>query len=64
MAYVSQAFEGANDGVLEIMNWSNHAVSFNGNTDELRIQKSNLFGAAPNVGLTDTIDVPTKAYSA
>lgn len=31
----------------------------NGNMDECRIQKSNVFGASPNVGLTDTITVPT-----
>jgi len=31
--------------------------------DELRIQKSNYFNASPNVGLTDTITVPTEEYS-
>ncbi|MCK4579386.1 MAG: LamG domain-containing protein [Candidatus Marinimicrobia bacterium] len=36
---------------------------FNGNMDEPRIQKSNYFGAVPVVGLTDTITVPTAAYS-
>ncbi|GAG16028.1 unnamed protein product, partial [marine sediment metagenome] len=34
-----------------------------GNADELRLGDSNLFNAAPNIGKTDTIDVPTKAYS-
>ena len=35
----------------------------NGQIDELRIQHSNYFGSAPVVGLTDTITVPTEAYS-
>ena len=30
--------------------------------DEVRIQKSNGFDAAPNAGLTDTIRVPTAPY--
>lgn len=38
-------------------------LSFTGNIDELRYQKSNYFEASPNVGLTDTITVPTEAYS-
>lgn len=37
---------------------------FDGNMDEIRIQKSNYFNASPNVGLTDTITVPTAEYSA
>lgn len=35
----------------------------NGHMDEKRIQHSNVFGAAPVVGLTDTIDVPTEAHT-
>lgn len=31
--------------------------------EELRIQKSNYFGASPDAGLTDSIIVPTTAYS-
>lgn len=34
-----------------------------GKIDELRIQHSNIFGAAPNVGETDTITVPTDEYA-
>jgi hypothetical protein len=34
-----------------------------GNIEELRFQKSNYFNANPVVGLTDTIVVPTEAYS-
>lgn len=36
---------------------------FDGHMDEIRIQKSNYFNATPVVGLTDTITVPTGAYS-
>ena len=34
-----------------------------GGIDEARVQNSNYFLAAPNVGLTDTITVPTSEYS-
>jgi len=34
-----------------------------GNMDEIRIDNSNLFLASPNAGLTDTITVPSSAYS-
>ena len=34
-----------------------------GRMDEIRIQHSNYFNASPNVGVTDTITVPTSAYS-
>ena len=37
---------------------------FDGSIDEPRIQHSNYFNAAPNVGLTDTITVPIAEYSA
>jgi len=36
---------------------------FEGHMDEIRIQKSNYFSASPNSGKTDTITVPTVAYS-
>ena len=64
VAYASDATENTFSGVLGIMANIVGNSAVNGYGDELRIQKSNLFGAAPNVGLTDTIDVPTKAYSA
>jgi len=35
---------------------------FDGHLDEIRIVKSNPFGAAPVVGLTDKIIVPTRPY--
>jgi hypothetical protein len=30
--------------------------------DEIRISPSNVFGASPNSGKTDTIEVPTGEY--
>ena len=36
---------------------------YDGSIDELRIMKGNPFGAAPDNGLTDTITVPTAAYT-
>jgi hypothetical protein len=36
---------------------------FDGHIDEFKFQHSNSFSAAPNVGLTDTITVPTAEYS-
>jgi len=37
---------------------------FDGNMAHARVQASNIFGASPVVGLTDTITVPTGPYSA
>jgi len=36
---------------------------FTGWMDEIRIQNDNYFEASPNVGLTDTITVPTEEYN-
>jgi len=53
-------------GTLDTVFWlgaylgNNHF--FDGNIDEVRLQNSNYFLANPNVGLTDTIDVPTEQY--
>lgn len=49
---------------LSIGNNGNSGQWFNGNMDEIRIQQSNYFNASPNVGLSDTIIVPTEAYTA
>jgi len=48
-------------GSLHIGQGSNDFF-FDGRFDEPRVQKSNIFSASPNVGLTDTITVPTGAY--
>lgn len=39
------------------------ANSFNGYMAHVRVQHSNIFGASPNSGLTNTITVPTAPYS-
>jgi len=41
----------------------NGSSYFDGHIDEFRMQQSNIFGASPVVGLTDTITVPTSEYS-
>jgi len=40
------------------------ATYFDGYMDDIRITNSNAFSAAPNVGTTDTITVPTAAHTA
>lgn len=50
-------------GILYIGAWVSLSRYFYGHMDELRIAHSNAFNAAPNVELSDTIIVPTKAYS-
>lgn len=37
---------------------------FGGSIDEIRIEQDNIFSVAPNSGKTDTITVPTGAYTA
>ena len=46
-------------GVREIDGWG----AFPGNVDEIRMYVGNPFGAAPVVGLTDTITVPTAQHT-
>ena len=46
-------------GVREIDGWG----AFPGNVDEIRMYVGNPFGAAPVVGLTDTITVPTSQHT-
>jgi hypothetical protein len=60
-AYLSDADTDTFAGVLRIgaLNASNY---LDGYVDEIHITDDNYFGAAPNVGLTDTITVPTGPY--
>lgn len=51
-------------GALEIGARAAGTLAFDGWMDEVRIQHSNYFNASPNVGLTDTINIPTQAYFA
>ena len=64
VAYASDASTHSTSSILAIGADIWGGTSLEGYIDELRIQKSNIFDAAPNVGKTDTITVPTKAYSA
>jgi len=48
---------------LRIGSLTSFTEFFGGNLDEVRIQKSNIFGANPNVGITDTIIVPTEEFT-
>lgn len=43
--------------------WNGTSVEFEGSMDEVMITNSNYFNASPVPGLTDTITVPTEAYS-
>lgn len=51
------------DGNLYIGQRGSAESYFRGNFDHIRIIKSNIFNAAPVVGLTDTIVEPTENYS-
>lgn len=49
-------------GALEIGRHGDGTAHFDGHIDEIRIQHSNIFGAAPNATPDDTITVPTRQY--
>jgi hypothetical protein len=61
-SYTSDASEDSYASILRIGSETLGPRYLNGHLDEFRIQKSNYFGAAPVVGLTDTITVPTAEY--
>ena len=61
VAYTDDSSNDVIDGPLCI--GADPANFFDGNIDEVRIMNYNFFGANPDVGLTDTIVVPTAAYS-
>lgn len=50
-------------GTLQIGNNNGAGAQLKGWIDEIHIQHSNFFNANPNSGKTDTIDIPTGAYS-
>ena len=60
--YVQMSTTGNLSGNLYIGGDQNGG-QFDGWLDEIRIQHSNIFSAAPNSGKTDTITVPTLPYS-
>jgi len=65
ISYDSSAISAVFDASLYIGQRGDGAVAqfVSGNMDEIRIQKSNIFLANPNVSLTDTITVPTAAHA-
>ena len=63
VAYASHSGNQSIAGNLYIGQKGDSTLYFNGWMDEIRIQKSNYFNASPNVGITDTITVPTSAYN-
>ena len=63
VAYTNDTSMDTFAGNLYIGTWGGGGYSVNGYMDEIRIQHSNYFEAAPVVGLTDTITVPTKEYA-
>ena len=63
VAYVNDASTDTYAGTLYMGANRGSNSFFDGNMDEVRVQKENWFSAAPNVGLTDTITVPTGPYT-
>lgn len=61
--YVQDSSTDTFTGSLIIGMHGTAANYFDGHLDEIRIIKSNAFTAAPNVGKTDTITVPTSAHA-
>lgn len=63
VVYVQDSDTDVFAGVLYLGQNGLGNLYFDGYMDEIRIQKANFFSASPNVGLTDTITVPTSAHS-
>lgn len=63
IGYGTGSVATTDSGSLYIGQNSAGGLYFVGSLDEIRFQKSNYFNASPVVGLTDTIVVPTEAYS-
>lgn len=62
LVHVSDSSTDTFTGSLYIGSRSSASLPFYGHMDEIRIVQGNPFGAAPVVGVTDTIIVPTKPY--
>ena len=62
-AYVSNSNTISIQGNLTVGDVYDNSQPYEGRIDELRIHNANYFSAAPNVGLTDTITIPTEEYS-
>ena len=61
--YLSDVSTDTFTAVLNIGREGAAGSYFDGNVDEIRITNTNSFGAAPNVGITDTITVPASQYN-
>jgi hypothetical protein len=61
LSYASDASTDIFNGSLIIGQQGTGVQYLDGNLDGIRLSKSNVFGASPNSGLTDTITVPTSA---
>jgi hypothetical protein len=61
--YVNDSSTGNVSAPLYIGMSGASSFYFDGYMDEIRIQHSNIFSAAPNVGETDTITTPTSEYA-
>lgn len=61
--YQTSSSTGTLAGPLRLCTDTGARFFTNGFIDEFHFQHSNYFGAAPNVGKTDTVVVPTVAYS-
>ena len=62
LIYATSANTNTFNGFLNIGSESGAGAWFGGHMDEIRIIQANPFNATPNVGKTDTITVPIKAY--
>jgi len=63
VAFTDDSSTGTISGNLYIGDTGLGNNYFNGNLDGLRIQHSNYFDASPDVGKTDTIDIPYEPYT-
>jgi hypothetical protein len=62
VTYIQDTSTGTIAGDLYIAARGSGANYFDGYLDEIRIDHSNIFGASPNTGKTDTITIPTAEY--
>lgn len=63
VSYISKTTTDTFAGSLFIGQNGNAGQFYDGHCDEIRISHFNEFSAAPNVGKTDTITVPTAEYA-
>ncbi|MHA1737413.1 MAG: LamG domain-containing protein [Candidatus Heimdallarchaeota archaeon] len=64
ITFISSIDNFTNSGSLYIGQNGAGSTYWGGGIDEVRVQKSNIFSATPNVGNTNTIVIPTTEYFA